>query len=106
VALGRPWGKERGGGILCRHAHHLFMYIHRVDRMYRLTGSVSLSFCTITKNIEANVTKFGTRGDLEVPSNVADFLFEKSKVKGAPVQCEKVVGMGLWVCAISVIKLA
>ena len=69
-------------------------------------GSVSLSFCTITKNIEANVTKFGTRGDLEVPSNVADFLFEKSKVKGAPVQCEKVVGMGLWVCAISVIKLA
>ena len=37
-ALGRPRGEERGGGILCRHAHSLLTYYYSAQKLILIYG--------------------------------------------------------------------
>ena len=77
-ALGRPRGEERGGGVLCRHAHGLFYDVCNYVCRYVCVcvGGVSVCVCTPDRND----LKLGRSIVVRVMSQLTDFGFKRSKV--------------------------
>ena len=63
---GAHWGKERGGGILCRHAHSLFYN----NRCWSLVSVTSLLTLSVIATVKYSLTPLATWPPVRVESAI------------------------------------